>query len=113
DVGDAVAVATVEVRRLRLEGHEAAVWADRGRAGAPVRLAGAAAHAHPARRARDEVADEDVLDAVGVAGDEVRGGRGEDDVAPVGGDVRLVGVAVGLAPVVGDADADDLPGALA
>ena len=89
DVHQAVGVARHQVGRPRLEGDEAAVGADR-RAGALAaeRLAAGRRHADPAHRAAGPVADVDVDQAVGVAGEQ-RVARLEGDVLAVVAERRL------------------------
>ena len=111
DVHLAIRVAGDEVRGGGLEGHVAAARADRGRAAGAVRLA-VRADADPLGHAARAVVQEDVGDAVGVAGDEVRRVRLEDDVAPVradaAGDRAAPGIARRLALGAASRDADPL-----
>ena len=105
DVGGAVGVFGDQVRRLRVEGDEAAVGADAGAKGFTVALAPPGNdETDPGGAAVLLVVDKDVLDAVGVVVDQVEGAGGEGDEAAVGADVRLRGVEAARGAVGGDAD---------
>src|SRR5439155_3478326 len=90
----------------RPEGHEAAVGADRDRAGgahfapaAPViPLIPGAVYAHPLGDAGLPVVDEHVGDPVGIPGDEVAGARGEGHEAAVGADRGTAAPPIPLVP---------------
>ena len=82
-VGDAVAIARVEVRRARREGDDVAVGADARGGTAGVRLRARRSDADALGPTRGEVVHEDVLDAVVVAADEVCRERAERDDSAV------------------------------
>ena len=97
-------VAGREVRRRRAEGHVAAVGADGRAVAVAVALLARRRQADPLGGAGPAVVDEDVLDAVGVAGHQARAGRGEGDVAAVAADGRREARPVGLPAVDGQRD---------
>ena len=73
DVPLPVRVTVNEIGSLRLEGYEATVAADGRFATVGIGFRAVAGHAHPPRLAGLPVPDEDVLNVVGVSGDEVLG----------------------------------------
>ncbi len=99
DVGQAVAVARREVRRVARERDPATVRADRGVPGAAVGLRAVQARADPGGRAQHAVAQEDVLQAAGVGAAERAGRARERDEAPVVGQRRVPRRAVALRSV--------------
>jgi hypothetical protein len=82
DVGRFVGVGRHKSRRGRIEGNEAPPRRqDRPAVGRPGGLCAVGRDVHAPRRVLDEVAHEDVIDVVGVAGNEVVG-RADKEHAP-------------------------------
>src|SRR5262249_30197675 len=107
-VGELVGVAGDEVAGGADEADEAPVGADRRAGAVAVPLTAGGVDAHALGRAGRAVADEDVLVAVRVAGDEVGRGAREGDEVAVGGERRPVGRGVGVGAGAGGVDADAL-----
>src|SRR5204862_4701195 len=104
DVVLPVRVARDEIRGVGAEGDEATVLADRGAEAVAVCLLAGAVDADPLGGARLAVANEDVIDAIRVAGNEVRAVGAEGDVAAVAADRRTEAVPAPLGPRAVDAD---------
>jgi hypothetical protein len=109
DVAEGVGVSGHEVRGGALEGEEAAVGRDRGEGAVAAALDPGRVDADAHGRSADEVADEDVLEGIAVARDEVRGAAVEGHEAPVGGDPGVRALAVALRAAAVDADAHGRP----
>src|SRR5207245_2239815 len=97
-VGHAVGVAGHQVRGLGGEADEVPVGAERGAGGEVVCLRAAAVNAHALGNTRLAVVDEDVGDAVGVAGNQVVCVRREADPGAVATQRQLERGVVCLVP---------------
>src|SRR5262249_31843360 len=96
DVGALVVVSNDKRPGIAEESDEPPVGAQSGTGGVSVRLESAGGDADPRGLAQLEIADEDVVLAVGVSCHQVTGTAGEGDIATVVGHRRLEGVAVRL-----------------